>query len=98
MKVGTEQEWQAARKELLAAEREFEAHAERVEEQRRELPGGPVEKQYTFATEEGSRTLPELFEGRAQGVIYHPMFGGGWGGAGPRGSSPPAGRRGGGGP
>ena len=44
MKVGTEQEWQAARKELLAAERELEKHAERVAEQRRELPWVPVEK------------------------------------------------------
>src|SRR4051794_41971655 len=98
MKVGTEQEWQAARKELLAAEREFEAHAERVEEQRRELPWVPVEKQYTFATEEGSRTLPELFEGRAPGVIFPPMFGGGWGGAGPRRPAPAAGVGGGGAP
>jgi len=38
MNVGTEQEWQAARKELLAAERELEEHAKRVEEQRRVLP------------------------------------------------------------
>ena len=45
MKVGTEREWQAARKELLAAERELEGHAERVEEQRRELPWVPVEKE-----------------------------------------------------
>jgi len=42
MKVGTEQEWQAARKQLLAAERELATHAERVEEQRRELPWVPV--------------------------------------------------------
>ena len=38
MKVGTEQGWQATRKELLAAERELEEHAGRVEQQRRELP------------------------------------------------------------
>ncbi|MBV9802939.1 MAG: DUF899 family protein [Solirubrobacterales bacterium] len=43
MKVGTEQEWQAARRELLAAERELEAHAERVQQQRRALPWVPVE-------------------------------------------------------
>jgi len=78
MKIGTEQEWQAARKELLAAERELEAHAERVEQQRRELPWVPVEREYTFATEEGSRTLPELFEGRSQLLIYHLMFGADW--------------------
>src|SRR6184192_4770275 len=78
MKIGTEQEWQAARKELLAAERELEAHAERVEGQRRELPWVPVEKEYRFATEEGSRTLPELFEGRSRLLIYHLMFGENW--------------------
>jgi predicted dithiol-disulfide oxidoreductase (DUF899 family) len=78
MKVGTEQEWQAARKELLAVERELEKHAERVEEQRRELPWVPVAKEHRFATEAGSRTLPQLFEGRAQLVIYHLMFGEDW--------------------
>jgi predicted dithiol-disulfide oxidoreductase (DUF899 family) len=78
MKVGTEQEWQAARKELLAAERELEEHAERVEERRRELPWVPVENEYRFATEEGSRTLPELFEGRSRLLIYHLMFGEDW--------------------
>jgi predicted dithiol-disulfide oxidoreductase (DUF899 family) len=78
MKVGMEQEWQAARKELLAAERELEEHAERVEQQRRQLPWVPVEKEYRFATEEGSRTLQQLFEGRPQLLIYHLMFGEDW--------------------
>ena len=66
MKIGTEQEWQVARKELLAAERELEEHAARVEGQRRELPWVPVEKEYRFATEDGPTSLPELFEGRSQ--------------------------------
>jgi predicted dithiol-disulfide oxidoreductase (DUF899 family) len=78
MKVSTEQEWQTARKELLAAERELEEHAKRVEEHRRELPWVPVEKQYRFATEDGARSLPELFEGRSQLLIYHLMFGEDW--------------------
>src|SRR5204862_7279124 len=78
MKVGTEQEWQAARKELLAAERELEEHAERVETQRRELPWVPVEKEYRFATEDGPKSLAELFEGRSQLLIYHLMFGEDW--------------------
>src|SRR5205823_11927828 len=78
MKVGTEQEWQAARKELLVAERELEEHARRVEEQRRELPWVPVEKEYTFATDEGPKSLPELFDGRSQLLIYHLMFGEDW--------------------
>ena len=78
MKVGTEQEWQTSRKGLVAAERELEEHAKRVEEQRRELPWVPVQKEYRFATDEGSRTLPELFEGRPQLLIYHLMFGEDW--------------------
>jgi predicted dithiol-disulfide oxidoreductase (DUF899 family) len=78
MKVGTEQEWQAAREELLAAERALEDHAERVEAQRRELPWVPVEKEYTFATDAGPRTLSELFEERSQLLIYHLMFGEDW--------------------
>jgi predicted dithiol-disulfide oxidoreductase (DUF899 family) len=78
MKVGSEQEWQAARKQLLAAERELEARAERVEEQRRELPWVRVEKEYRFATGDGPKSLPELFEGRSQLLIYHLMFGEDW--------------------
>src|SRR5438046_7200999 len=78
VKVGTEQEWQAAREELLVAERELEEHAKRVEEQRRELPWVPVEKEYTFATEDGPKSLLELFEGRSQLLIYHLMFGEDW--------------------
>ncbi len=78
MKAGTEQEWQAARKELLAAERELEERAQRVEEQRRELPWVPVEKEYGFATEDGHKSLSDLFEGRSQLLIYHLMFGEDW--------------------
>jgi predicted dithiol-disulfide oxidoreductase (DUF899 family) len=78
MKVGTEQEWQAARKELLAAERDLEEHAQRVEKQRQELPWVSVQNEYVFATEDGSRSLPELFEGRSQLLIYHLMFGEDW--------------------
>jgi predicted dithiol-disulfide oxidoreductase (DUF899 family) len=78
MKVGTEQEWQAARKELLASERELEKHAKRVEQQRRELPWVPVEKEYRLATEDGPKSLPELFDGCSQLLIYHLMFGEEW--------------------
>ena len=78
MKVGTEQEWQAARKELLAAERELEEHAERVGTQRRELPWVPVDEEYRLATEDGPRSFGELFEGRSHLLIYHLMFGEDW--------------------
>ena len=78
MNVGTEQEWREARKALLAAERELEGHAKRVNEQRRELPWVPVEKEYRFATEDGPSSLPGLFEGRSHLLIYHLMFGEDW--------------------
>jgi predicted dithiol-disulfide oxidoreductase (DUF899 family) len=78
MKIGTEEEWQTARKELLAAEREFEQHAERLETRRRELPWVPVENEYHFETDDGAKSLPELFEGRPQLLIYHLMFGEDW--------------------
>lgn len=78
MKIGTEREWQTARRELLAAERELEERAKSVETQRQELPWVPVEKQYRFATEDGPRSLDELFDGRSQLLIYHLMFGEDW--------------------
>jgi predicted dithiol-disulfide oxidoreductase (DUF899 family) len=78
MMVGTEEEWQAARKELLASERELEEHAARVAQQRRELPWVSVEKKYRLATDDGPKSLPELFEGRSQLLIYHLMFGEDW--------------------
>jgi predicted dithiol-disulfide oxidoreductase (DUF899 family) len=78
MKVSTEQQWQAARAELLAAERELEEHTARVEQQRRELPWVPVQKEYSFATEDGPKSLAGLFEGRSQLLIYHLMFGERW--------------------
>ncbi|MBV8999549.1 MAG: DUF899 family protein [Solirubrobacterales bacterium] len=78
MKIGTEQEWQVARKELVTAERELEEHARRVEEQRRELPWVAVEKEYGFATEHGHKSFGELFEGRSRLLIYHLMFAEDW--------------------
>jgi predicted dithiol-disulfide oxidoreductase (DUF899 family) len=78
MKISTEEQWQAARKELLAAERDLEEHAGRVEQQRRELPWVPVQQQYSFATKDGPKSLAELFDGRSQLLIYHLMFGEDW--------------------
>lgn len=41
----------------------------------RELPGEPVEKEYTVQTTDGSKTLVELFDGSSQFMVYHCMFG-----------------------
>src|SRR5947199_399220 len=62
----------AARAELEA---EYAELGRRVTEQRRRLPWVRVEKEYEFDTEEGKKTLAELFEGRSQLLAYNIMFG-----------------------
>lgn len=73
--VGTREEWEAARNELLELENEHAVQSEELARKRRELPWVPVEKEYTFGTEEGTKTLPELFDGRSQLLAYNIMFG-----------------------
>ena len=73
--IGTREEWQAARDELTKSEAEYAALGQKVTEQRRGLPWVPVEKEYVFETEEGKKTLAELFEGRSQLLAYNIMYG-----------------------
>jgi predicted dithiol-disulfide oxidoreductase (DUF899 family) len=74
-KVGTQDEFDAARKELLAEEKELTRRSDELARKRRELPWVAVEKDYSFDTEKGTRSLTELFDGRSQLLIYHFMFG-----------------------
>ena len=74
-KVGTRDEWLAARNELLERENEHAQRSEELAQQRRALPWVPVEKEYTFETDEGRKTLAELFAGRSQLLAYNIMFG-----------------------
>jgi len=73
--IGTREEWLAARRELLAVEKEHTRRADELARRRRELPWVPVEKPYAFDTEDGRRTLAGLFDGRSQLIVYHFMFG-----------------------
>jgi predicted dithiol-disulfide oxidoreductase (DUF899 family) len=73
--VGTREEWSAAVKELHEREQELGTLDEELAKQRQDLPWVLVEKEYTFETEEGQKTLAELFDGRSQLLIYHLMFG-----------------------
>ena len=73
--TGTRSEWLAARLRLLAAEKELTRHSDQLARQRQELPWVRVDKQYRFDTEGGSASLPELFRGRSQLLVYHFMFG-----------------------
>jgi predicted dithiol-disulfide oxidoreductase (DUF899 family) len=74
-KLGTRDEWQAARNDLAKLEAEYAELGQRVTEQRRQLPWVPVEKEYVFDTEDGKKTLAELFDGRSQLLAYNIMFG-----------------------
>jgi len=73
--TGTREEWNAAREELLEREKELTRANDEVAKQRRELPWVRIDKDYRFETDEGSKTLEELFDGRSQLLIYHFMFG-----------------------
>jgi predicted dithiol-disulfide oxidoreductase (DUF899 family) len=74
-RVGTREEWLAARQELLEREKELTRRSDELARQRQELPWVPVEKEYRFETNGGTKTLAELFDGRSQLLVYHLMYG-----------------------
>ena len=74
----TREEWDAARAELLKREKELTRMGDELARERKELPWVRIEKEYTFQTADGPKTLSELFDGRSQLVIYHLMFGPEW--------------------
>jgi predicted dithiol-disulfide oxidoreductase (DUF899 family) len=74
-KDATREEWLAARNALLVKEKEVTRRSDQLAAERRNLPWVPIEKEYRFDTRDGPRTLPELFDGRSQLVVYHFMFG-----------------------
>jgi predicted dithiol-disulfide oxidoreductase (DUF899 family) len=73
--IGPREEWQAARQELAKLEAEQAERNEEVKRKRLELPWVPVEKEYEFDTQDGTKTLAELFDGRSQLLAYNVMFG-----------------------
>ena len=78
--VVAQDEWVAARRELLAREKELTRLSDEMARQRMALPWVRVETEYVFDTEHGPRTLAELFDGRSQLLVYHFMFGPDWDG------------------
>ena len=73
--TGTREEWQAARGDLAKLERDQAERNEEIKRRRRELPWVPVEKDYELDTEDGKKTLAELFDGRSQLLAYNIMYG-----------------------
>jgi len=76
--IATRDEWLAARKALLAHEKEVTKHYDRVSAERRRLPMVKLEKTYTFDGPEGKRSLLDLFDGHHQLIVYHFMFDPAW--------------------
>jgi predicted dithiol-disulfide oxidoreductase (DUF899 family) len=71
----TRDEWKAAVEGVHERERELERLDEEIAKERQQLPWLPIEREYVFDTEDGKRTLVELFDGRPQLMVYHLMFG-----------------------
>jgi len=73
--IATRDQWLAARRELLDAEKEHMRRGDELAHRRRDLPWVRVEKEYLFDAGDGPKTLAELFDGRSQLLVYHFMFG-----------------------
>ena len=74
-RIATREEWQTARQELSRLESELAEKNEEIKKKRLELPWVLVEKKYVFDTEDGRKTLAELFAGRSQLLAYNIMYG-----------------------
>ena len=74
-KIGTREQWLAARLELLEDEKALTRRGDELAQQRQELPWVRIDKKYSFETDDGTASLADLFRGRSQLLIYHFMFG-----------------------
>ena len=73
-RVVSGEEWLAARRQLLAKEKEFTRLRDQLSQLRRDLPWERVEKDYVFTGPDGPIGLGDLFAGRSQLIVYHFMF------------------------
>ena len=74
-RTGTRKEWLATRLDLLEAEKELTRRSDELAQRRQQLPWVRIDKAYRFETDQGSASLPDLFRGRSQLLVYHFMFG-----------------------
>ena len=72
------EEWVKARKALLEKEKAHMREGDRLAAERRALPRLKIDDTYAFDTEQGRKTLAELFGGRRQLVVHHLMYGPEW--------------------
>ena len=73
-RIASRDDWRAARIELLAREKELTRQRDALSAARRSLPMVEIEKDYVLDGPAGPARLPDVFEGRAQLIIYHFMY------------------------
>jgi predicted dithiol-disulfide oxidoreductase (DUF899 family) len=73
--IATREEWLAARLDLLKAEKELTQRSDELAQWRQNLPWVKIDNEYLFETDEGIKSLKDLFRGRSQLLVYHFMFG-----------------------
>ena len=77
-RVVSREEWLEERLAHLQKEKDFDKKRDALSAERRELPWVEVSEDYVFDTEDGEKTLGDLFEGRSQLIVQHFMFGEDW--------------------
>jgi predicted dithiol-disulfide oxidoreductase (DUF899 family) len=70
----SQQEWEAARQQLLAKEKAFTRSRDALAAERRRMPWFAVDKKYEFEGPKGKASLLDLFEGRRQLIVYRAFF------------------------
>jgi predicted dithiol-disulfide oxidoreductase (DUF899 family) len=66
--------WEAARQQLLAKEKAHTRAGDALAAERRRMPWMAVEKAYSFEGPAGQLSLPDLFQGRRQLILYRAFF------------------------
>ena len=73
-KIADDNGWLEARQALLEKEKAFQRARDEMAQARRELPWRRIRSEYEFATEDGPKSLVELFGNASQLIVYHFMF------------------------
>src|SRR6058998_931265 len=72
--IVSQQEWEAARQQLLVKEKALTRSRDALAAERRRMPWMAVEKKYEFDGPKGKVSLFDLFEGRRQLIVYRAFF------------------------
>ena len=76
--VVSREEWLKRRLEHLQKEKDLDKQRDALSAERRELPWVEVTEPYVFDTEDGEKSLADLFDGKSQLIVQHFMFGADW--------------------